>query len=345
MKIFYGVQGTGNGHITRARCMVKALQKAGFDVDFLFSGRKKDDYFDMAVFGDCQYRTGLTFNVEKGKINPVKTVLQSHPVTFIHDVWSLDLSAYDRIICDFEPVTAWAAKKQGKPVLGLGHQYAFQYPIPKRGADWMSETVMRWFAPVNFGLGLHWHHFDQPILPPIIETHSCTKPSRLNKIMVYLPFEWPSDIVKALAPLTDFDFHVYSPTAFESSYDHIVYHPLSRTQFQNDLDDCNGVISNAGFELLSEALQLGKKILVKPLAGQMEQISNAAALKQLNYGAVMDEIETGAISEWLDKAQAVKVGYPNVAAFIAEWLASGESEMSLPQIKALWDKVKLQRMP
>jgi hypothetical protein len=42
-------------------------------------------------------------------------------------------------------------------------------------------------------------------------------------------------------------------------------------------------ISNARFELASEVLQLGEKILAKSLNTQMEQIFNAAALEQLGY--------------------------------------------------------------
>lgn len=34
MRIFYGVQGAGNGHITRARVMAKELNKVGIEVDF-----------------------------------------------------------------------------------------------------------------------------------------------------------------------------------------------------------------------------------------------------------------------------------------------------------------------
>jgi UDP:flavonoid glycosyltransferase YjiC (YdhE family) len=35
MKILYGVQGTGNGHITRARIMAKAFADAGVQVDWV----------------------------------------------------------------------------------------------------------------------------------------------------------------------------------------------------------------------------------------------------------------------------------------------------------------------
>ena len=53
MKLLYGVQGTGNGHIARARIMAAALAKrSDVEVDFVFTGREPDKYFDMDVFGD-----------------------------------------------------------------------------------------------------------------------------------------------------------------------------------------------------------------------------------------------------------------------------------------------------
>jgi hypothetical protein len=49
------------------------------------------------------------------------------------------------------------------------------------------------------------------------------------------------------------------------------------------------ILSSAGFEQVREALQPGRKIMVKPLHSQMEQISSAAARrrfhrKKLEYG-------------------------------------------------------------
>lgn len=67
MKVLYGVQATGNGHITRARVMAPALKQAGVDVDYLFSGRPADELFDMELFGDYQTRRGLTFTWERAQ--------------------------------------------------------------------------------------------------------------------------------------------------------------------------------------------------------------------------------------------------------------------------------------
>ncbi len=341
MKIFYGVQGTGNGHITRARAMARELSKAGFEVQFQFTGRPANQFFDMDVFNDYQYRQGLTFSTNNGQVSYFKTVLESHPVNFIKDIKSLDLSDYQVILGDFEPVTAWAARLQKKKVVGIGHQYAFNHAVPRTGSDPLAEMVMKYFAPANLGIGLHWHHFDQPILPPIVEPTKLKASVNANKILVYLPFENQAKIVQLLKPYKDYNFLLYSPSPVDSEYDHITCFPLSRDGFQRDLHDCCGIISNAGFELVSEALQLGKKILVKPLHAQMEQLSNAEALKQLNYGSTMHDIDAETIEQWLNQRTAVRIHYPNIAEQIVQIIAEDMKRLSREFCQQVWKQVEV----
>lgn len=341
MKIFYGVQGTGNGHITRARVMARELYAAGFDVDFQFTGRAVDQYFDMQVFNGYQTREGLTFNTNKGQVSYLKTALQASPIRFFKDINNLDLSSYDLVISDFEPVTAWAARKQNKQVLGIGHQYAFGHNIPRKGSDPLANQVIKYFAPADIGVGLHWHHFDQPILPPIIDTPAYPEQVQANKIVVYLPFEDPKEVIRYLSPFKAFQFHVYSPDQISADHPNIFFKPLSRDGFQRDLYDCVGIISNAGFELASESLQLGKKILVKPLHSQMEQISNAAALEQLAYGQTMYDLDAKTIENWLQNPNAVRVTYPCVAKTLVKWLQAGMPPMDQAFIQEVWSKVEV----
>jgi uncharacterized protein (TIGR00661 family) len=341
MKIFYGVQGTGNGHITRARVMAKELYAAGLDVSFQFTGRPADKYFDMEVFNAYQLKEGLTFNTSKGQVSYLKTALQAKPIRFVKDISTLDLSGYDLVISDFEPVTAWAAKKQKKQVIGIGHQYAFGHKIPRKGSDPIANQVIKYFAPADIGVGLHWHHFGQPILPPIIDTPEFPKTTQPNKIVVYLPFEDINEVIRLLCPFENFEFHVYSPEVVTSKYPHIHCKPLSRGGFQKDLYDCTGIISNAGFELASESLQLGKKILVKPLHAQMEQISNAAALEQLGYGHTMFDMDSGVIEDWLHNPHAVHVTYPNIAKVLVQWLKDGMPKMDREFTERIWDSVEV----
>ncbi len=346
MKIFYGVQGTGNGHTTRARVMAKALNTAGLtNVDYLFSGRPAEKYFDMEIFNDYQVRQGLTFNIQKGQVNIYKTAVEANLFKFNQDIKELDLSAYDLVITDFEPVTAWAAKKQKKTTLGIGHQYAFKHKIPRKGTDLLAEQVMKYFAPAQNSIGFHWHHFNQPILPPIIETDGYTqKLIKKNKIVVYLPFEDPNDVIDLLVPFTDFTFHVYSPEVVPSKYDHILCYPLSREGFMQNHYDCEGIISNSGFELASESLQLGKKILAKPIHGQMEQKANGAALEKLGYGRVMDNLDRDVIERWLYDSHAVHITYPNTAEIIVQWIKDGMPAMSKDFFESVWQNVKVEHL-
>lgn len=125
MKILYGVQGTGNGHISRAREMARAFATLGGDVDFLFSGRPDNRYFDMDCFGDFQTCRGLTFVTENGEVNRRKTLTGNHLARFARDVRHLDVSGYDVVLNDFEPVSAWAAKAQKVHSIGISTRMLF----------------------------------------------------------------------------------------------------------------------------------------------------------------------------------------------------------------------------
>ncbi len=341
MKIFYGVQGTGNGHITRARVMAKELASAGFEVTYLFSGRSAADYVEMAMFKDYLCYSGLTFQFNKGEVQYLNTARNTRYGQFFKEIGSLDLGGYDLIISDFEPVTAWAAKKQGRKLIGIGHQYAFNYAIPKAGVDPIAAMILKYFAPVDVGIGLHWHHFGQPILPPMIEIPPLPKTLKKNKIIVYLPFETLDDIVELLKPFSDFDFHVYSNEKMTHDLAHIQCTPVSRHDFAQDFADSIGIISNAGFELPSEALLAGKKILVKPLHSQMEQISNAFALKQLGYGQTMFDLDRSVVEAWLDDQKLIQVSYPNVAKIMVAWIAKGMPTLDQEYISSVWNEVKV----
>jgi uncharacterized protein (TIGR00661 family) len=342
VKLFYGVQATGNGHITRARAIAPKLKQAGIETTFLFTGRPWENLFEMEVFGDYQWRAGLTFQTKAGNVRYFKTALRNNIPAFLSDVRNLDLSGYDIVVVDFEPVTAWAARLQGIKTIGIGHQYAFGYDIPKAGADFMGTRILKYFAPATVGLGVHWHHFHHPILPPMIETDMETVAVRENKIIVYLPFEDVHEVVQLLKPFRDFQFHIYSPTPLHERHvppDHIHVKALSRRGFQQDFADSAGVISNSGFELTSESLHLGKKLLVKPLHGQMEQLSNALALEVLQLGQVMPNLDGPTIGTWLEQSRAVRVHYPDVAQAVANWLAQGDPTLDPAWVNGIWDQV------
>ncbi len=338
MKILYGVQGTGNGHLTRARIMAKALQQVGAQVDWVFSGRPREKFFDMEIFGDFQCYKGMTFAVKRGNVQTVRTALQSNLWRLYRDARRLPVAGYDLYINDFEPVSAWAAKLAGKPVIGLSHQSAFLYDIPKRGDSFVVQRFMRHFAPCSLPVGLHWHHFGQPILPPIVETRHPEEPVLSRQILVYLPFADMEDILPLLQGFRDYQFYVYRPVEKAKDLGHIHIRPFSREGFQRDLCRSEGVIASAGFELSSEAIEMGKKLLVQPMAGQMEQQSNAVALEQLGYGTAADRLTPELIAQWLPLPPPAPVPFPDVASALTRWLLDGAQDLEALRDR-LWQAV------
>lgn len=314
------------------------LSAAGIEVDYLFSGRRPEDYFDMEEFGNWQSASGLSFIADHGRIALWKTARKNQLINLWRDIKNLDLSSYDRVICDFEPITAWAAKRQGVDCIALGHQYAFQYDIPIEGDSWLSRALIKHFAPGAQQLGLHWHHFDQPILPPIVHIPNgeSTNAAPETFILVYLGFEDTNEVLALLEQFPDTRFVYYGAFSSAQTRDNIQLEPLSVEGFKLALHRCNGVICNAGFELASEAIQLGKPILVKPLKGQMEQLSNARALEQLKLGSRMETLCSNKLRLWLKAGKPTQYQYPNVAKAITEWLLSA-SQCSVAELsKSLW---------
>ncbi len=129
-----------------------------------------------------------------------------------------------------------------------------------------------------------------------------------------------------LEPLKTHQFYIYHDLDQPGDDGNLHLRPYSRKGFLNDLSECSGVISNAGFVLVAEALNLGKKILVKPLAGQMEQNSNALAISSLKLGRVMKKLDRKSVVEFLDAPDNPPLAYPNVAQIIVRWVESGNWE-------------------
>ncbi|MDO3388204.1 glycosyltransferase family protein [Gilvimarinus sp. SDUM040013] len=344
MKILYGVQGTGNGHLTRARSMAKAFATLDVQVDWLFSGRAREDFFDMQPFGDFRCYQGMTLQAKKGKVNMPKTIMKSNVLQLRRDALALNAKDYDLIVSDFEPVTAWAARLQGVRSVGISHQCAFLHPIPKKANNVFTDTFMHWFAPIDTAVGVHWHHFDQPLLPPIVEPSSHPNTVQKGKILVYLPFADVDDFLPMLEPLVDHEFYVYHKFTQAEDRGHVHLRPFSREGFQSDLHSAEGVMCSAGFELPSEAITLGKKLLVEPVRKQMEQQSNALALQALGYATTTDKITEKVIRHWLTLPKPAPLHYPNVAQAIAEWMVE-DGAQNLPQLsETLWSQVAIDKL-
>jgi uncharacterized protein (TIGR00661 family) len=116
MKILYGVQLTGNGHIRRSLHLIENLRAKGYNVDILTSGAGSN----LTIEAKWKF-TGLTLQYNNGSIDWIKTILKAKPIRLIKEIKS-KLEHYDLVISDFEPVSAYWAKLNGVKSISICNQ-------------------------------------------------------------------------------------------------------------------------------------------------------------------------------------------------------------------------------
>lgn len=340
MKILYGIQTTGHGHIVRGRALVRELISRGHTVHIILSGPPLDQKWIPEYFEGYTHFKGLTFVTENGRVNIPKTAKILDVPQFFKDLVTYEPKDYDLVVTDFEPITSRFAQLNKIPSIGVGHLYAFVHKVPMPTIpNPFHILIMKYFAPAQYPIGLHWHHFNAPILPPTIppdvHTEGCIEE---NKIIVYLHFEKLEDIVKLCRPFSNYQFYIYYPVDRASDEENIHLRPLSRDRFQKDLSDACGVIANNGFSLSSEAIHTGKKLLAKPVAHQTEQEANAEALEYLGLGRIMKELDPDILKGWLADPQPVPANYPDAFPAIADWIGRGNWDSTEQLRESLWNR-------
>lgn len=288
-KIFYAVQATGNGHVSRAQQLYPYLQQFG-EVDFFISGNNANLDFKLPI----KYRSkGCSLHYSKcGGLNYVDVVKNIKPYMMFRDAKSLPLEKYDFIINDFDFVTSLACKLKKLPSVQLGHQASFQSdatPRPDKKSV-MGETILKHYAHATNHIGFHFQKYDSFILPPVIKEEFINAiPTDLNHVSVYLPSFQKHCLLEAFNKLPHIQFHWFLD-AVESirTEKNITYYPINQALFNKSLLSCHGLITGGGFETPSEALYLGKKLISIPIKNHYEQQCNATAVKKLGVKVLQD---------------------------------------------------------
>jgi len=330
MRILYGVQTTGHGHLVRSTPIIRALRDRGHQVDVLLSGPAPDPAWAARIGEPLTARPGLTFAADGGRIHYLSTARQARPLAFLRDVLREPSPLPDLVVTDYEPITAWLARRRGLRSVGIGHLYAFAWPeVPRARGNLITRRVMDWFAPASIPAGAHWDSFGAPVLPPTVDPEIralAREPGEQDLIVVYLGFEPLGRLVPLLRQFPDHRFHVYAKVATGREDGNVSVRPISRPRFLADLARCAGVIANAGFTLTSECLHLGIRVLVQPIDGQLEQESNAVALERLNLGTVTRRLQRTDVQRWLALPAPPPQRYPDVTTALVNWLDAGAVE-------------------
>jgi uncharacterized protein (TIGR00661 family) len=323
MKIFYAVQATGNGHISRAMELVPHLQQYG-TVDIFLSG----DNGHLSLDAPVKYRSkGLSLYYNCcGGLDYWKIIRGFHPLRLKKEINDLPVEKYDLVINDFEYITSASCTKKKIPSIQVGHQASFQSPLTPRpeGKNAVGEWILKNFARATHYIGLHFNQYDQFILPPVIKKDILeAEPVDKGYITVYLPAYSEHSLEKIFSPYRDLFFHIFSKEiTYPLKKDNILFLPVNKSLFNQSLIECSGIITGAGFETPAEALYLGKKLLCIPTQGQYEQLCNAAALEKMGVPCLkkIDRNFPLALSQWLDTINTVSVNYREAIPQVLEHL-------------------------
>lgn len=314
MRILYAIQGTGNGHLTRALEVIPALQQHG-ELDILVSGCQVDLHLPQPV----KYRLqGLSFIFGKnGGVDFYRTFAQLNSRSFYREIRRLPVQDYDLVISDFEPVSAWACLLAKKPCVGLSNQVAvLNKNVPKpREVDPMGKLILINYAPTTARYGFHFARFDDTIFTPVIRRQVRElQVSNQGHYTVYLPAHEDRKIIKQLSCFPHIDWQVFSKhnrQAFRQG--NVSVQPIENEAFLQSMASSEGVLCAAGFGTPSEVLYLQKKLLVVPMKNQFEQVCNAAALKHLGVATIkkLKKKHLPKIEEWLAEGRPIRVDYPD----------------------------------
>ncbi len=325
MKIFYAVQATGNGHISRAMELLPHLQQYG-DVDIFLSGNNSSLSLDAPV----KYRSkglSLYYNCHGG-LDFWKVFRGYEPFRIKQEINHLPVEDYDLIINDFDYITAAACTKKKIPSINFGHQASFQSvhtprPTTKSVAG---EWILKNYAKATQYIGLHFKAYDDFIFTPVIKKEILeAEPTDGNYITVYLPSYCEPQLTEIFQAFPDIRFEIFCSDIIQPRRQGNIYFlPVNKALFNQSFIHCSGIITGGGFETPAEALHLGKKIITIPIRSQYEQQCNAAALKQLGILRLksIDADFKDRLYNWMNETRTLKMDYSQTIPQCMDYLFS-----------------------
>jgi uncharacterized protein (TIGR00661 family) len=305
MRVFCGVQATGRGHLSRFETVRHLLVEAGHEVHGFASGRELPAY----AHGIDEFVTGPTFFIRRNRISIAPTAFHNarhfaaYRRTISRLAARLSAKAFDRLIIDFEPLSARAARKARHAFTILDNQTAAFLDLPCPPGLASRRALLRAFVRFYY----NGFSFAERILtcslaplPPALPRQTVMPPCVRPEIAALTPRHedhllFYKSLGRLPRGLVDFaranpraEIRVYAPQAGHPADlpPNVVLRGHDNRLFLDDFASCRACLSFAGFETVAEAVFLGKPVVVVPIAGQWEQQLNASLIRSAGLGRV-----------------------------------------------------------
>ena len=297
MKIILGIAGEGYGHATRCKTLIEHINHIKKHKLKILTGGKSFEYLSKEekitkiavprlVYVNNELSTTLS-----GLINIIKTpsMIYSFAKTFFV---FLKFKPH-LVINDFEMFSNWMGILFRIPIVHIDNGRIVvegKIATPKKPllsylkvvfwGKFMNPTKIFGIIPSFFKVPCKENN--KIVFPPIRKEIKKLKPKDKKHILVYQTSKSYSKLIDELKKV-DKKFVVYG-FDIEKKEENILFRKFNEKQFFKDLGDCNSVITNGGFSLISESIYLNKPVLSCPVKKQFEQETNAFYVDKSGYG-------------------------------------------------------------
>jgi len=332
MKILFGVQTEGNGHITQAIAVKQYLKQNGYDVSKAFAASKKrglskyfTDEFDVVTY------EGFDFVFDKeGRVIIWKTLLKNTLelprliLSFIKICNVIRKEKPDAIFNYYEPLVGLTSLFfRNIKYVSFGHQYAMDssiypringYPVQKLFLNIINKvTSLR--AKI---VALSYYEFNDEemiVSPPMLRSESYSVSDKKEDfVLVYLMNEdMLPQLFSEAKKYPDIKIECFTKlTKQHDELPNVKLYNLDGKLFQEKMKVCKAVICSGGFETSAEAIYQKKPLLMIPMPNHYEQRANCEDAYLSSFGIYTDKIDLSKIpkyqmgnTKWFDTHQYV----------------------------------------
>lgn len=291
MRIIYGCNSQGQGHLSKAATLVPLLESRGHEVRVISSGPQPPSIYQ---FRWHRHLSGLPYVLQDGKTNHWQTV-RNWIGTLPGTLGSLmDLKRMvqefepDIIISDFEPMTASPLLQAKCEVVSMCRQVALldpNVPVPPGEASLQRRIAGTMIRTFTMGAtryhGFHYSPDSYRCLPPVIREDLHRFPIVNGKhLFVYNYHHTGRGGVEKLLnwsrsrgiPVRAYGFPGEIARGLHGD---VLMQPSDRHQMMVDLASCRAAIVTSGLTTPLEAFLLRKPVVTVPLEDQWEQYTNS----------------------------------------------------------------------
>ena len=342
------MQGEGRGHLTQAVAVAAWLRARGHEVVRVLVGqsaRRAVPRFAQDELGaPVELFPSPNFVADRmGAVRLGATIARNARAA---DTFAPALRLFDHyvaadradVVVNFYEGLAglWAATRRARPpVVAVAHQFMFLHPAyghvrgrPLHRAAVLAHTRLAGAgAAVRLALSL----YGAPsvpgrrlrVVPPVLRPAALAlrpAPADDGSLLVYLVEPALADGLRAWARRhPEVAIHCFwdgPPSVYGTS---LRFHALDGAHFLRRMALCRGVVCTAGFESVSEAMLLGKPVLMVPVPKHYEQACNA-----LDAAAVGAGLSARSLEEGLDRFLTYLPTYRPPEGF-RPWVESAEA--------------------